>query len=259
MLVITSIYSWKYHVWFSLTILLSWVAWIVAYLTHMNLPQPWFHIIQLCKKKQLLIMVKRLTMANIWLISSSLTSWSVMFTALLGQYMYQLRAWWCDWVWSSTFLCGRECRLSQSHTCFSTTTGHIPSFSPSLSVSVSLPLSVSFSHTHTLSLCVSVCLSLSVSIFVFLSLSISLSVCLSVSLTLSLSLSLFVSLSLSLSPSSISFHPSLSLPHPLPYPVLFSVPFYVPFPHCVPPSLPSSHNRFCPQWIKVMSHCQESC
>ena len=147
MLVITSIYSWKYHVWFSLTILLSWVAWIVAYLTHMNLPQPWFHIIQLCKKKQLLIMVKRLTMANIWLISSSLTSWSVMFTALLGQYMYQLRAWWCDWVWSSTFLCGRECRLSQSHTCFSTTTGHIPSFSPSLSVSVSLPLSVSFSHT----------------------------------------------------------------------------------------------------------------
>ena len=70
MLVITSIYSWKYHVWFSLIILLSWVAWIVAYLTHMNyLPQPWFHIIQLCKKKQLLIMVKRLTMANIWLIS----------------------------------------------------------------------------------------------------------------------------------------------------------------------------------------------
>ena len=128
MLVITSIYSWKYYVWFSLAILLSWVAWIVAYLTHMNLPQPWFRIIQLCKKKRLLIMVKRLTMANIWLISSSLTSWSVMFTALLGQYMYQLRAWWRDWVRSSTFLCGRDCRLSQSHTCFSTTTGHIPSF-----------------------------------------------------------------------------------------------------------------------------------
>ena len=128
MLVITSIYSWKYYVWFSLTILLSWVAWIVAYLTHMNLPQPWFRINQLCKKKQLLIVVKRLTMANIWLISSSLTSWSVMFTALLGQYMYQLRAWWRDWVRSSTFLCGRDCRLSQSHTCFSTTTGHIPSF-----------------------------------------------------------------------------------------------------------------------------------
>ena len=146
MLVITSIYSWKYYVWFSLTILLSWVAWIVVYLTHTNLPQPWFRIIQLCKKKQLLIMVKRLTMANIWLISSSLTSWSVMFTALLGQYMYQLRAWWCDWVWSSTFLCGRDCRLSQSHTCFSTTTGHIPSFPITLSLSLSpSPTSLSLS------------------------------------------------------------------------------------------------------------------
>ena len=38
-------------------------------------------------------MVKRLTMANIVLIYSWLTSWSVLFTALLGQYMYQLRAW----------------------------------------------------------------------------------------------------------------------------------------------------------------------
>ena len=119
--------------------------------TYMNLPQPWFRIIQLCKKKQLLIMVKRLTMANIWLISSSLTSWSVMFTALLGQYMYQLRAWWRDWVRSSTFLYARDCRLSQSHTCFSTTTGHIPSFpipvclciSPSLCLLQPLSLSLS--------------------------------------------------------------------------------------------------------------------
>ena len=92
-------------------------------------------------------------MANIWLISSWLTSWSVMFTALLGQYMYQLRAWWRDWVRSSTFLCGRDCRLSQSHTCFSTTTTrHIPSFpitvclciSPSLCLLLQ-PLSLSLS------------------------------------------------------------------------------------------------------------------
>ena len=180
MLVITSIYSWKYYVWFSLAILLSWVAWIVAYLTHMNLPQPWFRIIQLCEKKQLLIMVKRLTMANIWLISSSLTSWSVMFTALLGQYTYQLRAWWRDWIRSSTFLCGRDCRLSQSHTCFSTTTGHIPSFPITVCVCISpslcllQPLSPSSVSFHP-----SLSLILSLSLFLSVSLSMSLSFILS--------------------------------------------------------------------------------
>ena len=123
----------------------------------MNLPQPWFRIIQLWKKQHL-IMVKRLTMANIWLISSWLTSWSVLFTALLGQYMYQLRAWWRDWVKSSTFLCGRGCRLSQSHTCFSTTIGHIPSFP----ITVCLCISLSPSPT-----CLFLSLSLSLSLSPF--------------------------------------------------------------------------------------------
>ena len=148
-------------------------------------------------------MVKRLTMANIWLISSWLTSWSVMFTALLGQYMYQLRAWWRDWVRSSTFLCGRDCRLSQSHPCFSTITGHIPSFLISVCLCISLSLSLSLSLPP-----------LSVS-----------------------SSNLSLSLSLSLPLPSHSTPPSLSLPHPLPFPVPFSVRFYVPFLHCVPPSL----------------------